>query len=124
MTPAACRDATTPVGKGQKGKPTVAKYLALIMALHPVAYVATATLSNMEDYAKKLLKAKGKEQRRLCLCPCICSLHNRLQNRHRCGYISLRTAVRTNYFPLWEMENGKFRITAPVPKSSPDSGLR
>jgi pyruvate/2-oxoacid:ferredoxin oxidoreductase beta subunit len=22
-----------------------------------------------------------------------------------------RTAVRTNYFPLWEAENGKFRLT-------------
>jgi pyruvate/2-oxoacid:ferredoxin oxidoreductase beta subunit len=32
-----------------------------------------------------------------------------------------RTAVRTNYFPLWEMENGKFRITAPVQNPQPIS---
>ena len=61
MTPLHAATATTPVGK-VRGKPTVSKYLPLIMALHPVAYVATATLSNMEDYAKKLLKAKEKSK--------------------------------------------------------------
>jgi len=30
-----------------------------------------------------------------------------------------RTAVRTNYFPLWEAENGKFRLTQEVSNPKP-----
>jgi pyruvate/2-oxoacid:ferredoxin oxidoreductase beta subunit len=119
MTPLHAATATTPVGKGQKGKPTVSKYLPLIMALHPVAYVATATLSNMEDYAKKLLKAKEKSKEGFAyvhvFAPCIIGF--------RIGTDAAiqvcRMAVRTNYFPLWEMENGQFRITAPVESPRP-----
>jgi pyruvate/2-oxoacid:ferredoxin oxidoreductase beta subunit len=119
QTPLHAATSTTPVGKGQKGKPTVSKNLPLIMALHPVAYVATATLSNMEDYAKKLLKAKEKSKEGFAylhvFAPCIIGF--------KIGSDSAiqvcRTAVRTNYFPLWEMEDGKFRITAPVDNPRP-----
>jgi pyruvate ferredoxin oxidoreductase beta subunit/phenylglyoxylate dehydrogenase beta subunit len=119
MTPLHAATATTPVGKGQKGKPTVAKYLPLILALHPLSYVATATLSNMEDYAKKLLKAKEKSKTGFAylhvFAPCIIGF--------RIGSDAAiqvcRTAVRTNYFPLWEMENGQFKITAPVENPRP-----
>jgi pyruvate/2-oxoacid:ferredoxin oxidoreductase beta subunit len=121
MTPLHAASATTPVGKGQKGKPTVSKFLPLIVALHPVAYVATATLSNMEDYAKKLLKAKEKSKEGFAyvhvFAPCIIGF--------RIGSDAAiqvcRMAVRTNYFPLWEMENGQFRITAPVSEPRPIS---
>src|SRR5512139_2359304 len=118
-TPLRAATATTPVGKGQRGKPTLAKNLPLIMAMHPVAYVATATLSNMEDYAKKLLKAKEKAKTGFAyihvFAPCIIGF--------RIGSDAAiqvcRMAVRTNYFPLWEMEDGKFKITAPVAEPKP-----
>jgi pyruvate/2-oxoacid:ferredoxin oxidoreductase beta subunit len=121
MTPLHAATATTPVGKGQKGKPTVSKFLPLIMALHPLAYVATATLSNMEDYAKKLLKAKEKSKEGFAyvhvFAPCIIGFKIASDSAIQV----CRTAVRTNYFPLWEMENGKFRITAPVSDPRPIS---
>jgi pyruvate/2-oxoacid:ferredoxin oxidoreductase beta subunit len=118
-TPLHAATSTTPVGKNQKGKPTVAKNLPLIMALHPVTYVATATLSNMEDYAKKLLKAKEKAKEGFAylhvFAPCIIGF--------RIGSDATievcRMAVRTNYFPLWEMENGKFRFTQTVSNPRP-----
>jgi pyruvate/2-oxoacid:ferredoxin oxidoreductase beta subunit len=121
QTPLHAATSTTPVGKGQKGKPTVSKFLPLIMALHPAAYVATATLSNMEDYAKKLLKAKEKSKQGFAyvhvFAPCVIGF--------RIGSDAAiqvcRAAVRTNYFPLWEMEDGKFRITAPVAQPQPIS---
>jgi pyruvate/2-oxoacid:ferredoxin oxidoreductase beta subunit len=119
MTPLHAATATTPVGKGQKGKPTVAKYLPLIMALHPVAYVATATVSNMEDYAKKLLKAQEKSKAGFAylhvFAPCIIGFRIATD----AAIQVCRMAVRTNYFPLWEMENGIFRITAPVESPRP-----
>jgi len=34
-----------------------------------------------------------------------------------------RTAVKTNYFPLWEAENGKIRFTHEVSHPEPVSNL-
>ncbi len=119
MTPLHAATSTTPVGKGQKGKPTMSKYLPLIMALHPAAYVATATLSHMEDYIKKLLKAKEASKRGFAyihvLAPCVIGFRISTDSAIQV----CRSAVRTNYFPLWEMEDGKFRITVPVENPRP-----
>ena len=118
-TPLHAATSTTPVGKGLKGKPTMAKYLPLIMALHPAAYVATATMSNMEDYARKLLKAKEASKTGFAyihvFAPCVIGFKIATDSAIQV----CRMAVRTNYFPLWEMENGKFRITAPVENPKP-----
>ncbi len=118
-TPLHAATSTTPVGKGLKGKPTMSKYLPLIIALHPVAYVATATLSHMEDYARKLLKAKEKSREGFAyihvFCPCL--VGSRIATDSAIQVC--RMAVRTNYFPLWEMEGGQFRITAPVENPRP-----
>jgi pyruvate/2-oxoacid:ferredoxin oxidoreductase beta subunit len=121
QTPMGAATATTPVGKNQRGKPTLAKNLPLIMALHPVAYVATATLSNMEDYAKKLLKAKEKAKEGFAylhvFAPCIIGF----RIASDAAIQTCRLAVRTNYFPLWEMEDGKFRLTQTVTEPLPIS---
>ena len=50
------RTTTTPVGKRMRGKGTKAKNLPLLMAMHGIPYAATATLSHLEDFAKKLLQ--------------------------------------------------------------------
>jgi pyruvate/2-oxoacid:ferredoxin oxidoreductase beta subunit len=119
MTPLHAATSTTPVGKGQKGKPTGAKNLPLIMAMHPLAYVATATLSNMEDYVKKLLKAKEKSKNGFAyihvFAPCVIGFRISTD----AAIQVCRMAVRTNYFPLWEMEEGKFRFTASVDNPKP-----
>lgn len=118
-TPLHAATSTTPVGKGQQGKPTVSKYLPLIMALHPASYVATATLSNMEDYAKKLLKAKEISKKGFAyihvFTPCVVGFRIPTDSAIQV----CRMAVRTNYFPLWEMEGGRFRLTAPVESPRP-----
>ena len=110
-TPLGAATSTTPVGVVGRGKETVSKNMPLIMAMHRVSYVATATPSHLEDFAKKLLKAKEKVKEGFVyihvFCPC--SVGWRIETDlsiHVC-----RMAVRTNYFPLWEMENGKFRFT-------------
>jgi pyruvate/2-oxoacid:ferredoxin oxidoreductase beta subunit len=118
-TPMGAASSTTPVGKATRGKPTLAKYLPLIMAMHPVAYVATATLSNMEDYAKKLLKAKEKSKEGFAYihvyCPCLVGSKIATDSAIQV----CRMAVRTNYFPLWEMEEGKFRLNQQVAEPRP-----
>jgi pyruvate/2-oxoacid:ferredoxin oxidoreductase beta subunit len=119
QTPYHAATSTTPVGKGQKGKPQQAKNLPLIMAMHPLTYAATATLSNMEDYAKKLLKAKEAAKRGFAylhvFAPCIIGFKIGTD----AGIQVCRMAVRTNYFPLWEMEDGKFQFTASVENPKP-----
>jgi pyruvate/2-oxoacid:ferredoxin oxidoreductase beta subunit len=119
MTPLHAATSTTPVGKGQKGKPTGAKNLPLIMAMHPLAYVATATLSNMEDYIKKLLKAKEKSKEGFAyvhvFAPCVIGFRIPTDSAIQV----CRMAVRTNYFPLWEMEDGRFRFTSSVDNPKP-----
>ena len=110
-TPLHAATTTTPVGKDSRGKPTVPKNLPLIMAMHQSAYVATATLSHLEDFAKKLLKAKEKKDEGFVYIHVFtpCNMGWRIESNMSIQVC--RTAVRTNYFPLWEAENGKFRLT-------------
>lgn len=118
-TPFLASTSTTPAGIVGKGKPTPAKNMPLLMALHGVPYVATATLSNLEDFAKKLLIAKEKKNEGFVylhvFAPCVMGWRfNSSLSIQIC-----RTAVRTNYFPLWEAVQGKFRITHQVDNPRP-----
>ena len=102
---------TTPVGVARGGKETSAKDLSLIMAMHRIPYVATATLSHMEDFVKKLRKAEEKKNEGFVYIHVFspCPVGWRIQDDSAIQVC--RMAVRTNYFPLWEAENGKFRFT-------------
>jgi pyruvate/2-oxoacid:ferredoxin oxidoreductase beta subunit len=118
-TPLGASTTTTPVGPKSKGKRTVAKNLPIIMAMHPVAYVATATLSHMEDFVRKLQKAKEKRKEGFVYLHVLspCPVGWRLASD-----VSIkvcRAAVRTNYFPLWEMEDNQFRFTVNVGEPRP-----
>jgi pyruvate/2-oxoacid:ferredoxin oxidoreductase beta subunit len=118
-TPLGASTSTTPVGKDSRGKNTVAKNLPLIMAMHPVAYVATATLSNMEDYIKKLLKAKQKSKEGFAYIHVFCPCPVGWRLASDASIKVCRAAVRSNYFPLWEMEDNKFRFTFKVENPQP-----
>jgi pyruvate/2-oxoacid:ferredoxin oxidoreductase beta subunit len=118
-TPLGAATTTTPVGKVDRGKPTMSKNLPLIIAMHNVAYAATASPSHLEDFAKKLVKAKEKKEEGFVYlhvfspCPVGWRIDSNLTIE------VCRTAVRTNYFPLWEADNGKFRLTHEVANPRP-----
>ncbi len=118
-TPLGASTSTTPAGSASRGKPTPAKNLPLLIALHGAAYVATATLSHLDDFARKLIKAKEKKNEGFAyihiFAPCVMGW--RIETSESIQVC--RTAVRTNYFPLWEAENGKFRLNHEVPNPSP-----
>jgi pyruvate/2-oxoacid:ferredoxin oxidoreductase beta subunit len=118
-TPFGAATSTTPVGIAGGGKNTIAKNLPLIMAMHPVAYVATATLSHTEDYAKKLLKAKKKKNEGFAYIHVFCPCPVGWRTANDAAIQICRMAVRTNYFPLWEAENGRFRFTQKVENPRP-----
>jgi len=109
-TPLGASTSTTPVGIASKGKPTPSKNMPLLVAMHGASYVATATLSHLEDFAKKLIKAKEKKDEGFVyihvLAPCVMGW--RIDSNSMIEVC--RMAVRTNYFPLWEAENGNFHL--------------
>jgi pyruvate/2-oxoacid:ferredoxin oxidoreductase beta subunit len=109
---------TTPVGKEGKGKGRQGKYMPLIMASHGIPYVATASVAYLEDYARKLKKAMAVKDGLSyihLLTPCPTGWRSPTDS----GIELSRMAVETNYFPLWEAENGEYRFTYKPKKIRP-----
>lgn len=109
---------TTPVGEKQRGKAQTSKYMPLIMAFHGVPYVATACVSHLEDYVRKLTKAKAVKNGMAyihVLAPCPVGWRAPIDSAIEIG----RMAVETNYFPLWECVNGEFSLTYQVKSPRP-----
>ena len=113
------RSSTTPFGAwtftSPAGKDESSKYMPLIMASHGIPYVATATAAYLEDYCQKLTKAMQVEDGMAyihLLSPCPIGW----RTPEDAGIELSRMAVETNYFPLWEAERGRFRLTRNVEK--------
>ncbi len=112
-TPYGAKTATTPVGPARHGKEQAAKNLPLLMLFHEIPYVATATIAYPEDYARKLTKAMQVKDGLAYIhlfTPCITGWGiSETASLDVC-----RLAVETNYFPLWEAEHGKVRLTKEI----------
>jgi pyruvate/2-oxoacid:ferredoxin oxidoreductase beta subunit len=118
-TPYGASTSTTPAGSKSIGKTTAAKNMPMIMSMHDIPYVATATLSHLEDYAKKLTNAKEKVKEGFVYLHVFCPCTTGWKVPADASIQVCRAAVQTNYFPLWEMENGTYRITQSVSKPKP-----
>ncbi|MDO8692262.1 MAG: thiamine pyrophosphate-dependent enzyme [Dehalococcoidia bacterium] len=111
---------TTPIGKMRHGKETPGKNVPLLMVFHGAPYVATATIGDMEDYAEKLEKAMAVKEGLSyihLLSPCPTGWRADTD----AAIEICKMAVETNYYPLWEAENGRFRMTRSVQKVRPVS---
>jgi len=91
----------------------------MIMLMHKPAYMATATVSHMEDFVKKLQKAKEAAKEGFVYLHVFspCPVGWRIDSDKVIEVC--RTAVRTNYFPLWEAEYGKPKMTVEVANPKP-----
>lgn len=113
---------TTPVGQASQGKKQHKKDLPMIMAMHDAAYVATLSPAYMADFAAKIQKAmtirKGLSYLHIFTpCPTGWGVDASLS-------IELaRKAVQTNFFPLFEVENGQYTINVEVKNPQPVSSL-
>lgn len=118
-TPFGASTSTTPVGTKSSGNTSNKKNMPMLMAMHDIPYVATATLSHLDDFAKKLLKAKEKAKEGLAyihvFCPCLIGWKLPMDSSVQV----CRSAVKTNYFPLWESEDGEYRFTKKVSQPKP-----
>lgn len=117
-TPPGSWTTTTQIGPAGRGKKRPPKYMPLLMALQGAAYVATATLSHLEDFAQKLQKAQKVKDGLSYIhlyAPCPTGWRSKIED----GIKLCRLAVETNYFPLWEAEDDVFRFTSDDHKNRP-----
>jgi pyruvate ferredoxin oxidoreductase beta subunit/phenylglyoxylate dehydrogenase beta subunit len=109
---------TTPVGSVMKGKKQNRKDMPLIMAMHDIPYVATVSPAYISDMVAKLEKAKAVKDG-------MAYIHVYNPCATGWGYDPSksveysRLSIKSRFFPLYEVEHGKFRVTvdvkAPVP---------
>jgi pyruvate/2-oxoacid:ferredoxin oxidoreductase alpha subunit/pyruvate/2-oxoacid:ferredoxin oxidoreductase beta subunit len=108
-TPYLAWTTTTPVGKIIKGKQAGTKPLPEIMAAHNIPYVATASAAYIPDLKKKIQKALSIKGCKYIHIYSPCPTGHRYPPE-KAIEIS-RLAVETGMWPLYEVENGVYRIT-------------
>lgn len=116
-TPYGASTTTSPAGKQSIGQITRKKNMPAIAVAHEIPYVATACPSYFEDMMDKVRKGlatKGPAYVHvLSVCPtgwrCPTNLSIKLG----------RLAVQTGIFPLYEVENGEYKLSVDLPKLRP-----
>lgn len=113
-TPFMAATTTSPAGKAIKGQRTGKKNVAEIMVAHSVPYVATACPSYPLDLMNKVEKAKKIKGPAYIHVFTVCPTGWRAASEQT---IKLgRMVVETGIFPLYEVENGKYRLTLETPE--------
>jgi len=116
-TPFGASATTTPAGKKIPGKREFKKPVPFIMAAHGAPYVATATVADPNDIfnkAKKGLETKGPCYLEV-FSPCPTGWHSDSAKSIEIA----RLAVETRIYPLFEIINGRVKITRDVPEPKP-----
>jgi len=116
-TPYGASTTTSPSGKKSIGQITWKKNMPLIAAAHNIPYVATATPSYPFDLMDKVAKAAAIEGPAYVHIFCVCPTGWRSPTDMS---VELgRLAVQTGVFPLYEVENGKYRLNVNIAKRKP-----
>ncbi len=108
-TPVGADTTTSPAGSVIPGKTQNRKELTEIIAAHNIPYVAQAVPSNWRDMNKKVEKALDKKGaafiNTLAVCP------RGWRSAEEKGIEITQLAVDTCYWPLFEVEDGEWRLT-------------
>lgn len=116
-TPLGAATTTSPSGKEIPGKKQFPKDLTEIIVAHNIPYVAQATAGFAEDLIQKVEKAmkiKGPKFINV-LMPCQLGWGFSTDLAPTLG----RLAADTNFWPLYEVENGKYKVTYKPKKKKP-----
>lgn len=108
-TPFGAMTTTSPPGKKSIGQATWKKNMPKIAAAHNIPYVATACPSYPFDLMEKVKKAKNTNGPSYLHILSVCPTGWRIPTEAAIEYG--RLAVRSGAFPLYEVENGKYKIT-------------
>ena len=116
-TPYGAWTTNTPGGKRHFVEKTHKKKVIDIVIAHKIPYAATASIAFPEDFIRKLKKAQkmpGPSFIQL-FAPCPTGWRAPTDKSIEIA----RLAVQTAYFPLFEYENGRYRINMPSTKKEP-----
>ena len=112
-TPYGARTSTTPIGKAGKGKRVWNKDVALMMTMHNIPYIATASPAFITDLRAKVKKAKeivlsGQGMVYLeLLSPCPTGWKTDSSKTVELA----KLAVETGTWPVYEVDHGKLKMT-------------
>ena len=116
-TPFGASTTTSPAGKESIGQVTWKKNMPAIVAAHDIPYVATACPSYPFDLMDKVAKGAAVNGPAyihiLSVCP------TGWRSASGLGIEIGRLAVQTGIFPLYEIENGQYKLSVKVPKLKP-----
>jgi pyruvate ferredoxin oxidoreductase beta subunit len=116
-TPYGAATTTTPAGKVHPGKEEFKKDIVKIVAAHNIPYVAQASLSNLMDLSMKAEKAFKADGPAFIVCLQPCTLGWRFPSDQTVAIAKL--AVESRFWPLYEIENGKYKLnynpSKPIP---------
>ncbi len=113
-TPFLASTSTAPAGTKIPGNQVWKKNMAEIMVSHNLPYVATATPSYPLDFMNKVKKARRVKGPSYIHCLVVCPTGWR-STSETCIKLG-RLALETGIFPLYEVEDGKYRLTVEVPE--------
>ena len=116
-TPFGASTTTSPAGKVKPGQMTWKKNMPEIAAAHNIPYVATACASYPFDLLRKVEKAAKKKGPAYVHILAVCPTGWRMPP-DKAIWIG-RLAVESGVFPLYEVEDGKYRITYETPELKP-----
>ena len=116
-TPLGAWTTTSAVGSARFGKSEAKKDLMGIVVAHRVPYAATASISHWKDLMTKVRKALSKDGPSFMHVIAPCTRGWRYEASQTVEMSKL--AVTTRLFPLYEVENGVYKITVPVPVPKP-----
>jgi pyruvate ferredoxin oxidoreductase beta subunit len=116
-TPSGASTTTSPAGTKIPGKREPKKDLIGIAVAHQVEYAATAVPTYWNDYITKVRKAVEVEGPAVIhvLAPCPLGWRFETDQTMKVG----RLAVQTRYFPLYEVEKGKWKLSLKISKPAP-----
>ncbi|MGA8855634.1 MAG: hypothetical protein WB643_00550 [Candidatus Bathyarchaeia archaeon] len=109
-TPEGAWTTTTPVGPASPGKTGPKKDLVAFGLAHHVEYAATASAAYWSDFITKMEKAAAVDGHALIHVISTCPLGWRFPTDQTIKMA--RLAVQTRYFPLYEVEKGKYKLSA------------
>jgi pyruvate ferredoxin oxidoreductase beta subunit len=109
-TPKGANTSTEPVGKVKQGKVEWRKDLTEIMAAHGIPYVAQSVVGNWADLTRKAEKAFSIRGPKFINVLQPCRLGWGYKPADTC--VMGRLAVETCYWPIYEVENGVYKVNS------------
>jgi pyruvate ferredoxin oxidoreductase beta subunit len=118
-TPFGAATETTPTGKNSFGKMEVRKNLMEIVKAHGAPYAAQANVAFLSDLKMKAKKALETEGPTFLLVFSPCTNNWKFPTSQ---YVNIaKLATETNFWPLYEIENGKYKVNWATEKPKPVS---